>query len=639
MKNIFRSRPIILLIRLFYILILYALCRLLFFLFNHSSFNTSTIELIKINIYGLRFDLSAIFFINILYIILFLLPVQWLQRGKGAKFLMILFISINAIGLLLNCIDFAFFKFIFRRMTWDVIKGSLIGDDFTSMFFQYVKDFWYVLIIWIGLLLILIYLYKKVPTLINNDKGKIQVLLHSLLNLIISLSISVILFRGGLQLRPISIVTAGEYTTSENIPLILNTPFSIFTTFQMNSIQPKNYFSEEKCKKNFNPVLSLRKDSINDKFIPKNIVIIIVESLSEEYIGKLNKNKNHTSYTPFLDSLIDYCYYSEYSFANAKRSIEGIPAVSSGLPALTDDAFLTSTFSGNKISSLPMLLKPFNYYSAFFHGGKNGTMNFDSYASSAGYEKYFGKNEYNNDKDFDGEWGIFDEEFLQFAASKMNSFNKPFISTIFTLSSHHPYTIPQKHKGQFKKGTLEIHESIGYTDFSLKRFFDTLKKYSWFDNTLFVITADHASIAESTYYKNSVGIYAVPILFYQHNSKFIGKMQKVTQQIDIIPTILDNINYPYPFVSFGRSVFDTLQPHFAITYFSNTYQLIKGDFVFHFSNDKAKALYNYKSDSELKNNLLLTKKNTADSLEIFTKSYIQQFYNRMIKNQLTLSHE
>ena len=111
------------------------------------------------------------------------------------------------------------------------------------------------------------------------------------------------------------------------------------------------------------------------------------------------------------------------------------------------------------------------YDTSFFHGAPNGSMGFLGFGNILGFKNYYGKTEYNNDADFDGIWGIWDEPFFQYCAKTLNQKKSPFMATLFSVSSHHPFKIPEKYKGKFKKGPLEIHEPIGYTDFALKKFF------------------------------------------------------------------------------------------------------------------------------------------------------------------------
>lgn len=95
----------------------------------------------------------------------------------------------------------------------------------------------------------------------------------------------------------------------------------------------------------------------------------------------------------------------------------------------------------------------------------------------------------------------------------MSQFKEPFHSAIFTLSSHHPYFVPDKYKNKFPRVYLENSECIGYADYSLRQFFDSAKKTKWYNNTLFILTADHGSLSKNSFYNNPVGNLTIPILF------------------------------------------------------------------------------------------------------------------------------
>lgn len=643
MKKLFSFNNIYfaLLSRILIIVILFTLTRIIFYIFNSNYFSTSPQEFFFILLFGLKFDISAIVVVNILYIFFQTIPFNFRGNKAYQKTLEIIFYITNGIAIFLNCVDVVYFRYVFRRTTFDIIKSIFIGEDFRTMFWKYVADYWYILIIWIVMILLMVFLYKKTKRNYAIHNRSVTQHLLAFLWFVIAIGLSVVFFRGGFQLRPISLVTAGEYTTADNVPLVINTPFSIYSTSKKQALKEKNYFDEYKAEKIYNPLKNVRhKNGLPLRKL--NVVIIIVESLSKEYIGALNQDmeeKKYTGYTPFLDSLITHSLCFEQMFANSKRSIEGIPAILSGLPSLMDDSYLTSSFSGNRINSLPLLLKKYGYKSVFFHGGKNGTLNFDAYAKMAGFESYVGKNEYNNDADYDGKWGIYDEEFLQYAVKILNQTPEPFIASIYTLSSHHPYSIPKKYKNKFKKGSLEIHESIMYTDYSLKQFFNACSKMSWFDSTLFVITADHASLAGSAYYHNNAGSFAIPLIFYMHHSSLAGRNQVICQQADILPSVLDFLNYNEPFISFGNSVFDTTADHFSINYYNGSYQLLKDSFLLEFDGDKSHALYNFIEDKLLQNDLVYTQPKKRAALENFIKAYIQSYNHRMIKNKLTDTNE
>jgi phosphoglycerol transferase MdoB-like AlkP superfamily enzyme len=277
------------------------------------------------------------------------------------------------------------------------------------------------------------------------------------------------------------------------------------------------------------------------------------------------------------------------------------------------------------------------YYTAFFHSAPNGSMGFQAYAKAAGFQDYFGMTEYGNDKDFDGTWGIWDEEFLQFYAKKMNEFRKPFATSIFTVSSHHPFNVPERYKDKFPKGDRPIHQCIGYSDNALRLFFKTMSQYDWFENTLFVITADHTNQISHEEYHTDANIYAVPVLFYHPGSNLKGCREDVlAQQIDIMPSVLSYLNYGKPFFSFGNDVIcGADKDKYVINYSNQIYQLYQGDWLLQFDGVKTKALYRFKEDVMLKNNLKDSNPDVVKKMETIVKANIQQYIHRMLNDELT----
>lgn len=263
-------------------------------------------------------------------------------------------------------------------------------------------------------------------------------------------------------------------------------------------------------------------------------------------------------------------------------------------------------------------------------------MGFDAFCRSAGFDAYYGKNEYPNQADFDGHWGIWDEPYLQYIAQTLNSLPKPFMSAVFTLSSHHPYKVPEKYKNKFRKGPLEIQQTIMYSDYALQKFFETASTMPWFNNTIFVITADHTSEAWQPFYKNRVGQYFVPIFFYESGSNKNGHKEIIAQQTDIMPTILDMLHYPKPFIAFGGSLLRDNEPRFSLSYLNGNYQLIKDMNAWQTDFKISYSLYNFEKDSLLNNNLYSPNNNIANENDKLLKAIIQQYNNRLIENKLQI---
>jgi len=637
-------------------------------LYNASYFSeTTSTDFIIIFLHGIRFDLSAILMSNSLFIILHLIPISQRESPLYQKMLKILFHSVNTIALLTNCIDIEYFKFTFKRSTADLFNLMGLGEDVKNLFPQFITDYWHIGIMCVLLMVLSEFLYRKTRPLprplpepclpAGRGKGRARaqdfplpkysvgqvgwrIFVQSAL-FIVFIGVIVIGSRGGLQLKPIGIITAGKYTDARNIPLVLNTPFAIMTTLGKQELKEQTYFSEQQLNSTFSSYHSHQPSTINPAYRTGrhkqstiNVVVIILESFSSEYIGVLNRAGN--SYTPFLDSLAGEGLVFDNCFANGKKSIEAIPSILAGLPTLMNNPYITSIYAGNDINSFGSLLKEKGYHTSFYHGGNNGTMGFDAFVKAAGFKHYYGRYEYDKDMDYDGTWGIFDEEYFQFFADNLNKTGQPFFSCFFSLSSHIPYKIPKKYEEKFKEGELKIHKSIRYTDFALREFFKTASAMPWFDNTLFVITADHTSDAVSPFYQNRVGMYAVPLIFYKHNSALKGINHKTTQQTDIMPSVLHCLDYKDSFIAFGNSVFDTISKGFAVNFLNGVYQIIDGHHILQFDGKECIGLYNFETDSVLQNNLLTSEPKIEAKMKRKLKAIIQNYNHRLINNKLTV---
>ncbi len=616
-----------------FLLLVYAIYRLLFYFFNYSYFSDLSIgPLFSILFFGLKFDLSVIILSNFLFILLYLLPFAFREKNWYRTLLKGLFLSVNSIAMLANCVDLAYFQFTLKRTNATVFNffGGEIGNDLGRLLPLFLKEYWYVFAIWIILSWAVYYLYKKVEKTTPLTWTTKQYVAQ-MLSLIGFSAISIVVYRGGFQLKPISIVSAGEYAAVQYVPLVVNTPFSILKTLDVSAIEPSMNWKIndlEALKEVYNPVHIPQKD----EFKKLNVVVIALESFSKEYIGALNGKS--AGYTPFLDSLISESLTFSNAFSNGKTSIEGIPAIVSSIPTWMNEPFITSPYGSNQMNSLANMLKQQGYYTAFFHGGTNGTMGFDAFANLAGYDDYFGRTEYNNEKDYDGSWGIWDEEFLQYSANTINIKQQPFFATVFTLTSHHPYPVPDRYKSQFKEGALPIEKSISYSDFALKKFFDSAKKMPWFKNTLFVLAADHTGVSADAFYTNKIGNYSIPIIYYMPDGQLKGFDSTITQQIDIMPSVLDFLNYPSPYFAFGTSVFDTSASHFAFIFRTELFQLIENNYILQFDGDKANDLYHFTTDSLMRNDLFSKEPAISARMENKAKAIIQTYQQSLINNKM-----
>ena len=598
---------------------LFSLFRVLFYLFNSNSFpQPNALNFIG----GLRFDWLTI---TILY--LPFLVSLWIFPRSNKLVQKILFLFSTAVAIATNFLDFEYFKFTQKRTTADLFTTSGIQEDILRLIPQFAMDYWY-----LGVLAVLCFWFIKVAYE-KIDRIPTQQL-SGKAHLIFCLPITILVFigfRGGVQLKPLNVIQASQYAIAQNIPLVTNTSFTLLKSFNKEGLVVKNYLEEKDLDAIYSPFHQFKADSAIE---PLNVVVLIAESFSQEYIGFYN---NGEGYTPNLDKVLENSLVFKNAFANGKKSIEALPAILSGIPTLSNTSYISSKYSGNEIESLPKTLKKQGYSTSFYHGGANGTMGFKAFTQIAGIENYYGMEDYPNVSDFDGNWGIFDEPYLNYCVEEFSKMKPPFFGGIFTLSSHHPYTIPEQYEEKFPKGNLPIHESIGYADYSIGKFFEAAKKTDWFDNTLFVITADHTQENFLPAYNNPLGIFRVPIAYYCPKYLNDSVSNNITQQTDIYPTVLDLLGVESSILSFGSSALED-NKRFSVSYLNGIYQMVSEDYCLHFEGEKTIGFYNWKKDSYLTKNLvksenkdLLTIRN---QLEKKLKAYLQQYQTRVVTNKM-----
>ena len=646
------------LLNLIIIYIAYGICRVAFVIENWglfaSDFQWSSVPEMLHGAW--MFDTSAILYTNVLYALLMLIPLHFKEMRGWQMTAKWIYIIVNGVCIAANLADCVYFKYTMRRTTNTVFSefsnegniGSIIGVEFLRH--------WYLVLLFVVMILAMWKCYfgggsKKTlrRTSMPQGKGLLRYYIIQTLCFAIFIPLCICGMRGGATtaVRPITISNANQYVAHpQEAGIVLNTPFSLIRTIGKKVFEIPEYMSEQEMNALYSPLKNNQSSIISNQSSKKNVVILIVESFGREYIGGYNKwldGGKYKGYTPFVDSLMLHSQTFLYSYCNGRKSIDGMPSILSGIPMFIEPFFLTPA-SMNDVSGIAGELKNKGYYSAFFHGAENGSMGFEAFARKTGFADYFGRTEYNadkrfnGDKDFDGMWAIWDEPFLQFFATKMTEFKQPFVSAVFTASSHHPYKVPEEYKDIYKEEGIVIHKCIRYTDNAIRRFFDKAKTQPWYKNTLFVITSDHTNLSDHAYYQTDLGGFCSPIIFFDPSGDMKpGMRNAIAQQIDIMPTVLSYLGYDRPYVAFGCDLLTTTdEDTWAVNYLNGIYQYVKGDWLLQFDGHKAKALYRFRTDLLLKDNLLTKEPKIVKNMERQVKAIIQSYMTRMVNNQLVV---
>jgi len=661
LKKSFISNPIALVYNLALVYLTYGLCRLAYLFENWTVISEGFDQLSFWEAFKgcWMFDTSAILYTNALYAILMLIPLHWKEANWWQTMAKWVYLLVNALCIIANLADAVYFQYTGRRTNWSVFKEFSNESNISDILGVELLNHWYLVIVGIVLIMGLSYLYVQ-------PKGKFRLrmpkdyFLYYIIHIVcfgLYIPISVAGMRGGATtaVRPITLSNANQYVNrSPEVALILNTPFSMIRSINKDVFVDPKFYDREELDKIYQPIYTPADSVVMKK---KNVVVLIMESYGREYIGGYNplpltsnlSPLTSKTYTPFTDSLIQRSLTFDYTFANGRKSIDGMPSILSSIPRFIEPFFLTPA-SLNKVSGLAGELGKAGYYSAFFHGAENGSMGFEAFAKATGYKAYFGRTEYNQDKrfdgdkDFDGMWAIWDEEFLQFYALQMSQMKEPFITSVFTASSHHPYKVPERYQNIYKDEPNDpnvLCKCIRYVDNALRLFFETAEKQPWYKNTIFVLTADHTNLTARTEYQTDLGVFGVPIIIFDPSGEIKPERRHcIAQQIDIMPTVLNHLGYKNPYVAFGNDLLNTPDSlTWAVNNTEGIYQYVKGNYVLQFTDDgHAKALYNYKKDWFMKQNILGKTGKTEQQMERELKAIIQSYMERMVEDRLTVGN-
>jgi phosphoglycerol transferase MdoB-like AlkP superfamily enzyme len=605
----------------------------LFYSQNSTSFIDITTKDILAAIW---FDIVTLSMVFYPFTFFWLLPFKNRTNRIYRLFFRILFLLTNSLAIGINLMDVIYFQFTSKRSTFDLFSMVGYENDMNRLWEVFARDFWWLILVFC----IIIWLCDKLFNRIYTNQlvlKKTPSYSTQTIALLLLAPFFIILGRGGFGYKPLSVVNVAQYTRPENTAFVINTAFTMLKSLNETGLEQVDFLPEEETYNHFSPYRTIEKSDslLLDK--NTNVVIVILESFGNEWIGPDEKGK---TFTPFFDSLCREGVFFTNAFANGKKSIEALPAILASIPGMLDNPYISSRYSSNKINGLGNILKKHNYSTSFFHGATNGSMNFNGFSALVGFDNYYGRSEYDNDDHSDGTWGILDHHFLPWMVEQLNSEKQPFASVLFTLSSHHPYRVPDEFREKLPKGPHPICQTIAYTDYSLRLFFEKAANETWFKNTLFVFVADHTPSSNNPYYSQRIGMYQIPVLFYTPSSKLPAYTSTdIFQQIDIMPSILDLLPIEETLYSFGQSAFSKTYEPFAITYLEGVYQLFRNDYIFRFTGDNnhkskqtGKQIFNYKTDFQMQENLFLQNPEKFKEEELFLKSILQRFNNDLRSN-------
>lgn len=367
LKKLRHALPITLyslLLRIAILLLLMTVTRLVFYFFNLDSFaHVNFTDWLA----GIWFDLSTIGLLLMPFIVFSLLPEKWQHNWIIRNLQAVTFYIPTLLIVALNLMDTAYYNFTLKRSTADLFVIVSAGNDVGQLLGSFFADYWMLVLIFIIGTWLLVRFYRRtsIRKLKNSSKSTLR---KELAVFFLVVPLFFLIGRGGFGLRPISSIDATLYTQPENSALVLNSAFTLLKSIGKDDLTEQHYYSEKELDKLFNP----RRTSHPQHILPDgtNVMIIMLESFGNEWVGQFN---NSVSYTPYLDSLLNECWYFEYGISNGKKSIEAVPTISASIPTLMDNPYISSAYCNNQVQSLPNILTKHGYSTAFYHGATNGS--------------------------------------------------------------------------------------------------------------------------------------------------------------------------------------------------------------------------------------------------------------------------
>jgi phosphoglycerol transferase MdoB-like AlkP superfamily enzyme len=432
------------------------------------------------------------------------------------------------------------------------------------------------------------WLFKK-DRFSNRSVGWISGVANGLISLPLFLGVSFILARGGLQQIPINIDSAYFSKNYVINDISVNSPYFFAKSYLLYNRSNIDEYISSYPKEKVERLLSdfYNYSEVHDNYILENkhpnLVFVILESWTATVSEKLSGEPGGT---PEFDRFAEEGVLFTNLYATGSTSEIGNASIFSGYPALPEISISMQPFKHRKLTSLNESLDSLSYSSGYLFSGDLKYGNIEGYFSDHGFDRL------EDESDFPsglprGKLNYYDEDLYDLFLNRINSSSEPFLQCAFTGSTHSPYDYPEHNKEPWTGDEADFMNSVIYADQCLADFIDSCKQYEWYDNTLFIMVADHGHA--SPYIKNPSDseFYHIPLLLYGTPLKKDVKgtiIDKVGSQADIAATLLYQMNIDredyYPW---SKDLLNPNTPEFALHATTRGFGWVtpKGNFTYH----------------------------------------------------------
>jgi len=552
-----------------------AIMRTVLLIMSLDMVDITLVQILKIYAIGGFYDLVAASYLVIPFVLYLLVLPKKLWMHKIHRYITYIFIYIILFALVFYSFSEWFFweefgvRFNFIAVDYLVYTTEVIGNIRESYPMGILLS---VIAVLAALLFYMLYKYRIITYMLKDDRRLKQRLLPALFYL----ALPIIFFSGVTQ--SYAKISKDPY----NNELAKSGLYSLFSAFRNNTLDYESFYITQ----NENTVLSnlrMKMDPDIKNFLkPKsfdirhqvitageekdyNVMMIVVESLSGKFLKSLGGNKG---ITPNLDVLAEKSLFFSNFYATGTRTVRGMEAITLSLPP-TPGRSIVKRPDNHQMFSSGFIFKNKGYETKFIYGGHGYFDNMNEFFSNNGFD-VVDRTDFSDKEDtFHTIWGVCDENLLDKAIKEADASykaHKPFMSFVMTTSNHRPYDYPD--------GRINIPSHTGrdgavkYTDYAIGKFLRDAKDKPWFKNTIFVVVADHcAGSAGKT--ELPLNKYHIPMFIYAPDIVKPKVVEKISSQVDIMPTLFSILNWSYTSKFYGHDIFS---PSFEERAFVGTYQ-------------------------------------------------------------------
>lgn len=599
----------------------------------------SAATLMRLAINGLRFDIPALLYFNLLFVLMRFVPFNFTQRSGWLKASNWVYGICNGLMLAINLADIPYYRFTGARLRWSNVETVMTDSGALRIMMGYVGDYWWAY----ALVALIVALTIWIAMRVEIEPRKLSVGKRVVAFVAVCVLVPVGI-RGHVSPGlPVGIADVTFYVDkAPQINVVLNSPFTVIRSTNKkknNTIARMEFCDDEE--------LARMRDEVHeplpgDSLMRRNVVTIVVESLNSMWLDSLGVLPGGSlGVMPFLDSLASRSTVVPRVVASSRGSIHGLTSIAMGFPCFNQEYFMRSPYNGNVIDSPARLLAGKGWDTAFFYGVDRGSFNIDQTAHASGYERGFNRETFGDEAQYDGMWGIYDLPMGQYVVKELGKMKEPFMGMWFTVSAHEPHNIPPRWDvSRYRYKTRSAQQALEYTDEALRAFFALAARQPWYHNTTFIITADHGNRSfRDTDYDGLYLCNSLPMIIYTPDGSMAPRRvdDRFVSQHDISATTLALVGYDEPYVSVSRDALDDRHSHFGISrtdgeryvVYSMPYIAVSDPGLLH-----VEELYNAMDDPTLKHKIPVTAQ--TDTLLVPARALMQSFTTRLNDNRLTI---